>query len=51
MECPKCQTEMDFEDGVHRWNVRMWYCDNCGYELDEDITGDLIDHAKDTYGD
>ena len=47
MNCPKCNEEMDFEDGIHRWNERIHYCTECEYEQSEDITGDLIDRAKD----
>jgi len=46
MECPKCKTEMEHEDGIHRFNERTHYCGECGYEKTEDITGDLIDYAK-----
>jgi len=45
MKCPKCKTDMDFEDAIHRWHIRTWYCPECEYERDEDITGDLIDYA------
>jgi len=47
MKCPKCKKEMDYEDGIHRWNIRYWECE-CGFTVDEDITGDLIDYAKET---
>jgi len=43
--CPKCKCEMEFEDGIHRWNIRTHYCEECGVEVEEDITGDLIDWA------
>ena len=46
MKCPTCGKEMSFEDAVHRWNIRTHYCENCGYETDEDITGELIDRAE-----
>ena len=39
---------MNYEDAIHRWNERTWFCGECDYEETEDITGDLIDHAKDT---
>ncbi len=50
MKCPECRSDMDYEDFVHRWNERTWFCE-CGYEETEDITGDLIDYAKDEYQD
>lgn len=46
MNCPHCKKKMDYEDGIHRWNIRTHYCAECDYEQDEDITGDLIDYAK-----
>ncbi len=45
MICPKCKEEMEFEDGIHGWNERTWYCSECEYEVVEDITGDMIDYA------
>ena len=47
MKCPKCKKEMCYEDGIHRPNVRTHYCASCDsdIEIDEDITGDLIDQA------
>lgn len=51
MNCPKCKEEMDYEDAIHRWNERTWFCSECDIEVSEDITGDLIDHAKDTMED
>lgn len=48
MDCPKCKQEMEYEDGIHRWNVRTYYCTECDYEQEDDITGELIDAAKDT---
>jgi len=50
MECPKCKEDMDYEDRLHRWNERVWYCSECEYETIEDITGDLIDGAMLKYG-
>lgn len=44
MNCPKCNEEMDFEIGIHKSWIKTWYCE-CGYETDEDITGELIDYA------
>ena len=49
MICPKCKEEMDYEDGTHRWNEREYYCTECDIVRVEDITGDLIDQAKDNY--
>lgn len=46
MKCPKCKQEMDFEDAIHRWNDRTWYCTECNIEVTEDITRDIIDRAK-----
>ena len=48
MNCPKCKQEMDYEDAIHRWNIRTWYCE-CEYEVEEDITGELIDFAKESF--
>ena len=47
MNCPKCKKEMEFEDAIHRWNVRYWWCQDCDENVEEDITGELIDAAKD----
>jgi peptide subunit release factor 1 (eRF1) len=47
MQCPKCKTEMQHEDAIHRWNIRTHYCTECNFEKDEDITSELIDAAKD----
>ena len=49
MNCPKCKEEMDYEDGVHRWNERTWFCTECDIDIAEDITGDLIDNVMDNY--
>lgn len=51
MNCPKCKEKMDFEDGINHWNIRTWFCGECDIEVEEDITGDLIDMAKDRYED
>lgn len=51
MRCPHCKEEMDYEDGIHQWNVRTYYCAECDYEQDYDITGDLIDNAENEYSD
>ncbi|KKL13248.1 hypothetical protein LCGC14_2527660 [marine sediment metagenome] len=51
MKCPKCKLDMDYEDGIHRWHERTWYCSECDVEIVEDITGELIDHAKDLHDD
>ena len=51
MRCPKCNEEMGFEDGIHHWNIRTWFCGECDIEVETDITGDLIDRAKDLYED
>lgn len=45
MECPKCGEEMDFEDGINHWHIRSWYCGECDVNVDDDITGELIDWA------
>ncbi len=45
MICPKCNEEMEGEI-VHRWNIVTWMCEECEVSIDEDITGDLIDYAK-----
>ncbi len=47
MTCPKCKQEMDNIGCVHRWNEQIWYCSECDFEVPEDITGELIDHAMD----
>lgn len=39
---------MDFEDGIHRWNERTWFCTECDVEKIEDITGDIIDWVRET---
>ena len=49
MKCPNCKQEMDYEDGIHNWNIRTWYCSECEVEKEEDITGDLIDYAESNY--
>lgn len=43
MNCPKCNQEMEFDIGIHRWNIKTYYCSECEYEQDEDVTGELID--------
>jgi len=50
MDCPKCKEEMDYEDGIHRFNERTHFCTECDVEITEDITGDIIDYVKETRG-
>ena len=45
MICPKCKQEMDGAS-IHRWHIVTWYCEDCNYEEDEDITGEIIDYIK-----
>ena len=47
MNCPNCREKMENIGPVHRWHETIWLCEECDVEVPEDITGDLIDHAKD----
>jgi transposase-like protein len=51
MNCPVCGQAMNAEVGLYEWNVRTWFCELCDREINEDVTGELIDVEWEKRGD